>query len=145
MISWLFFKLIDIYEYVRPQYKDFTIFKKRMYTDGTCQIHYSFNNKMYIFIGNEDEFPPVFKPGFTIPIKSATIDGVDYTDWVKKCAGPKNVLPDPKYIMYSRMYQLLISPFTFKRLLVPADDTVIHVENVLNQKHELGRKLCHQD
>lgn len=145
MITWLFFKLIDIYEYMKPTYKDYTIFKKMQYTDGTCQIHYTLNNKMFIFIGDESDFPPAFRPGFSIPIKRATIDGVDYTDWIKKCAGPKNVLPDPKYILFSRMYQVILSPFSFQQLLIPREDTVVHIENVLNQTHELGKKLCHQD
>ncbi len=145
MITWLFFKLIDIYEYIRPMYKDYTILKKRTYTDGVCQIHYTLNNKTFVFIGDESDFPPVFKPGFSIPIKNATINGIDYTDWVKKCAGPKNALPDAKYISYSRMFQLVLNPFKFQQLLVPHEDAVVRVENVLNQKHELGKKLCHLD
>ena len=150
MIRWIFFKLIDMYVRIKPSYADFSIKKKLKYEDGTYQIWYTLNDKPYVFIGKENDYPPVFKPSFSVPIKYASSNGTDITKWVKMCAGPKNILPDPKYIMYSVKWRLVFEigksfNYIFERVLVPDEDASINVEDVLNQTRSLGRRLCHQD
>lgn len=145
MLTWIFFKLVDMYTYLKPSYENFKIFKKYEYIDGTSQIHYMYNDKPYVYIG--DSFPPTVKPSFSVPIKSAHINGVDVTAWVKRCAGPKNILPDPRYLVYKTRWIMEYEPWwsiKLKRVLVPFD-SVVHVENIFNQKSVLKRTLCHLD
>lgn len=150
MIKWLFFKFVDAYMKFVPRYSDYTITKKYKYEDGMSQIWYTLNDKKYVYIGDETNFPPKFTPTFTIPIKSAYSDGGDVTPWVKMCAGPKNIIPDPKYIFYTVRWRFIVDiedwiKFNFERILVPDKNATLEVEDILNQKRSLGRKLCHQD
>lgn len=148
MLRWIFFKFIDVITYLKPVCTDFSIRKTYEYIDGTSQIHYRYMNKPYVFIGKTEEFPPVHRASFSVPIKTAHVNGLDMTRWVKMCAGPKNVVPDPKYIHFTNRWVLEYDPwftFRFKRVLVPQDDTVVHTEDILNRKHVLGKMLCHLD
>jgi hypothetical protein len=150
MLKYLFFKLVDLYTYYKPKYENFKIQKKYKYIDGVSQIHYTYNDKSYVYIGDDSKFPPTFVPKFSVPIKSAESDGVDVTSWVKMCAGPKVDLPDPKYIMATTSWRLILEygkriSLRYEVLLIPDDDAVLEVENALSQKRVLGKTSLHRD
>ncbi len=148
MLRWIFFKLVDVVTYLKSSTSEYVIKKKYDYIDGTSQIHYMYMNKPYIFIGKHSEFPPMHTPKFSIPIKSAHVNGTDMTQWVKMCSSHRNVIPDPKYLFYTTRWVLEYEKwFTFrlKSILIPNENNVLHVENILNQKHVLGKMLCHLD
>lgn len=148
MLTRIFFKLVDMITYLKNTSTDFIEKKRYEYTDGVSQIHYRYMNKPYVFIGKSEEFPPKMTARFSVPIKTAHVNGFDMTNWVKMCAGPKHIIPDPKYLSYTNRWVLEYEPwfrFRVRRVLVPHDNTVVHTENILNQKHVLGKMLCHLD
>lgn len=150
MIKYLFFKLIDLYLYYKPKYENFSIQNMYKYTDGTSRIHYTYNDKSYVYIGDDSKFPPKFIPKFSVPIKKAESDGIDMTQWVKMCAGPKVDIPDPKYIMATLQWRIIIEidrwiRLRYERVLIPDEDASIEIEDILNQKRVLGKTSLHQD
>lgn len=150
MLKYLFFKLVDLYTYYKPTYENFKVSKKYMYEDGQSQIHYTYNDKPYVYIGDETQFPPKFVPTFSVPIKKAIYKGDDITQWVKMCAGPKVIIPDVKYILAYMRWKFTLEidrriNFRWDRFLVPDEDAVIEVEDVFNQKRVLGKTSHHQD
>jgi hypothetical protein len=103
---------------------------------------YTYNNRIYIHIG--DSFPPSIKSGFSPSIKSAYIDGVDITDYIKKCAGPKQdfygVQPDPGLLNYTLKPKFTVKfnswkiSFHIDFLLERGPVKPIVVENIFNQQ-----------
>lgn len=148
MIKYIFFKLVDfLYLFSK---KDFHIVQKYKYTDGNVYIEYIYNNKSYVYTGDESKFPPSIKQGFVPCIKNAKDDnGSDITDYVKKCAGPKHDFyghePRPQLLLGKFIAGLQWNinygkiSFQIVPVLKPADDGKIILTNIFNQTRVLEK------
>ncbi len=145
MIRFIFFKLVNILLYFQPA--NFKIIRQARFDTGELYTMYVYNGRIYIHIGHS--FPPSIKPGFTPSIKSAHIDGVDTTDYIKKCAGPKQDFygdtPDSGLINY-RLKPHLSFNIGARGLSIQLDFLLkrgpvkpIVIENIFNQKLVLGK------
>jgi hypothetical protein len=134
--------LFEYYTYYRRGAGDFVVSKILQYTDGMSQIHYMYNNKPYVYIGEESKFPPKFEPGFSVPIKRAISNAKkDVTNWIKMCAGPKcnlDKLPESKYLLPITRWKLVIEVDNWIRvrvktdyLLVPDESAYVDIEDIL--------------
>lgn len=145
MIKCIFFKLVNLLLYFQSE--NFKIIRQLRFTTGELYTVYSYNNRVYIHIGHS--FPPTIKSGFVPSIKSAHIDGMDVTDYIKKCAGPKQdfygVPPDPSLLNYrlkpvfSFSFNEFKFSFKFEFLLERGPDDDMTIENIFNQKLVLGK------
>lgn len=132
--------LFEYYAHYRRKWsEDFAISQVLKYTDGTSQIHYVYNNKPYVYIGEEAKFPPKFEPGFSVPIKRAISNAKkDVTKWIKMCAGPKiSNLPDAKYLLPITRWTLVVEIDNWVRfrvktdyVLVPDESAYVDVEDI---------------
>jgi hypothetical protein len=128
--------------------KDFTtLFTFRFQNSKDVRIHYIFNNKHYIFIGKQSEFPPTIAKGFFLPIKEVIADGEDVTSHVKRCSGPKNDFygkdPDISLVL-GKLAKVPTVEFTklvprFSWLISESKAKCMRVTNILNQTRELGK------
>lgn len=151
MLKALFFKFVDVLLFFSK--KNFHVLSKYEFEseDGMVHIRYIYNNKQYVYIGPEKNFPPTIKPGFVPCIISAhTVTGDDVTDIVKQCAGPKNELNagfESRYIIGTRYVPRIIwdinygkVSFSLKPIIKPADTNKnIIIKNVFNQISVLGK------
>lgn len=145
MLKAVLFKFILIF--YRKDFKISRIFKFLNCSD--VRIHYIFNNKPYIYIGDPVEFPPTIAKGFVIPIHTVTTEsGEDVTQHVKMCSGPKNDFygNEPKVPLI--LGKLRIRPrivisnklrFELSPVIVPSKEKTITVKNIFNQTQVLGR------
>lgn len=132
--------------------RDFTVVRVfKFLKRSEVRIHYIFNNKRYIFIGDKSEFPPTISRGFTVPIKEVTLDsGKNVTTHVKKCSGPKNDFygkePNvplilgklrmvPRLHISGRGFGIQIGP-----VVVESTCKTMNVTNIFNQTLVLGKK-----
>ena len=145
MIKFIFFKLVNLLLYFQPV--NFKIIHQARFTTGEQYTMYTYNNRIYIHIGNS--FPPSIKSGFTPSIKSAHIDGMDITDYIKKCAGPKHDFygshPDPSLLNYRLKPKITVNFISWKIsfhvefLLERGPVKPIVIENIFNQQLVLGK------
>ena len=145
MIKDLLFKFILIF-----YRRDFKILKILKYeSSDILRIHYMFNNKKYIFIGEMSEYPPEISKGFSIPIKQVIAGNQDVTTHVKMCSGPKNDfykrVPDvPKILGKVRIrpniqFKSGRMHIMFEPIVVESKTETMVVTNIFNQTEVLGK------
>jgi len=145
MIKDLLFKFILVF--YRKDYKILKIFNYHNSTQK--RIHYMFNNKKYIFIGEMSEYPPEISKGFSVPIKSVKAGNKDVTEHVKMCSGPKNdfykKIPDvPKILGRVRIrpniqFKSGRMHVMFEPVVIESRTNTMEVTNLFNQTVVLGK------
>jgi hypothetical protein len=134
MLKRIFFKLVDFWIFFKK--RNWHVIEQGVYTDGTPFTRYIYNGKEYTRVG---EFPYEHR-GFSLPIQSVTVDGVDHTCTVKMYTGPVgNSIPDAGYIFHAFQYTPEFSyeygklSFVFKPQRVKGPSRTVVVKNILGQ------------
>lgn len=132
MLKRIFFKLVDFWIFFKK--RNWHVIEQDEYTDGTPYTRYIYCGKEYTCIG---EFPYKHS-GFSLPIQSVTVDGVDHTRTVKMYTGPVgNTIPDAGYIFHTFQYRPEMSyeygkfSLTFKARRVKGPSRTVVVKNIL--------------
>jgi hypothetical protein len=135
MLKRIFFKLVDFWIFFKK--RNWNVIEQDAYTDGTPYTRYIYNGKEYTRVG---EFPYKHN-GFSLPIQSVIVDGVDHTHTVKMYTGPVgNTIPDAGYIFHALQYTPEMSyeygkfNLTFKAQRVKGPSRTVVVKNILGHE-----------